>query len=247
MQIETKTSGVVHAHDNLLNHLDVAFPTLDSDCVIVVTSKIVALCEGAVEPISGSVSKEELVWRESEKYIPSTHSRYHLTLTLKFQTLAVNAGIDESNVKNQYVLLPKDPYESAKNIWEHLTKKFPSRKIGVIISDSKTVPLKWGTVGTSIGYCGFKPVVSKIGDPDIFGRPLQMTKVNVAEGLVAAAVVEMGEAAETTPFACITNAKQVEFVNHPPTKEEKEELLIDFEDDVYYPILSSAPWKKGQS
>lgn len=245
MKITTYSSGVVHAHDDLFSHLDAALPQLEENCVVAITSKVVALCEGAVVAKDAVESKEALVHSQAEYYIPAQHSQYDLTLTVKDHILAVNAGIDESNVDNAYVLLPQDPFHSACEIWKYLRKKHQVTNLGVLITDSKTIPLKWGTVGTALAHCGFDAVVSKIGEPDLFGRLLHMTKVNVAEGLAAASVVEMGEAAEATPFAVLEDIAQIRFASAAPTPAEIAELSIALPDDAYYPVLSSAPWKKN--
>ncbi len=168
-------------------------------------------------------------------------------LTVKHQVLAVNAGIDESNADEQYVLLPSDPYASAAEIWKWLRKEYKLKDVGVIISDSRTFPLKWGTIGTCLAHAGFSAINNMIGKPDLFGRPLHLTQVNVAEALAVAAVLEMGEAAEAQPVAVITDASMVVFQDHPPTQQEIKDMYIALEDDAYAPILIRADWKKGGS
>ena len=46
------------------------------------------------------------------------------------------------------------------------------KKVGVIITDSKTTPLRWGTSGVAISYSGFSPLKNYIGSPDIFGKEM---------------------------------------------------------------------------
>ena len=38
-------------------------------------------------------------------------------------------------------------------------------------------PLRWGIIEKCIAYCGFRGLNDKIGESDIFGRELRMTKV----------------------------------------------------------------------
>lgn len=220
---------------------------LAEQSIVVVTSKVVALCEGAVAPIKAGTREEKhaLVKQEAEAYLDASYSQYDLLIAIKHGQIAINAGIDQSNTGKYYAFLPKNPYQSAKAIWQFLKKEFKVKQVGVLITDSRTQPLKWGTVGTALAHCGFKALNNKIGHLDLFGRKLQMTQVNVAEGLAAAAVVEMGEADEAQPLAVITNASQVEFTPRPPTDQEIADLEIPIEDDVYGPMLMTAPWIKN--
>ena len=220
---------------------------LEEKSIVVVTSKVVALCEGSVVPIKTGTHAEKhaLAKKEAEAYIDESHSKYNLVIAIKHGAIAVDAGIDQSNTGNYYAFLPKDPYKSAKEIWYFLKKEFKVKQLGVLITDSRTMPLKWGTMGIALAHCGFKALRNKIGQPDLFGRKLRMTKVNVAAGLAAAAVVEMGEANEAQPLAVITEASQVRFQSKPLTKKQISSLKISIKDDVYGPMLSSAPWIKN--
>ena len=249
MQVRAIQTPIVKKGYDLLALLRDSLRNLEEKSVIAVTSKVVAICEGAIVPVKEGTYEEKhaLAKKEAEAYIDESYSKYNLLVAIKHQGIAVDAGIDRSNVGKYYALLPKDPYKSAKEIWQFLRKEFKVKEVGVLITDSKTQPLKWGTSGTALGHCGFKSLVNKIGTPDLYGRDLQMTQVNVAEGLAAAAVLEMGETDEAKPIAVITGASQVEFQQRPPTKKEIKELKIDIKDDVYGPMLSAAPWTKKKS
>jgi dihydrofolate synthase / folylpolyglutamate synthase len=239
---------VVKAGDELLSLLDNSIPSLAERSVVVITSKIVALCEGSVEPKQAGdrAEKHALVRREAEYFLEPSQSKYDLMLTVKHSILAVNAGIDESNADNQYVLLPSDPYGSAQEIWQYLCQRFKLKELGVLIVDSKTFPLKWGTMGTALAHCGFRALNNKIGEKDLFGHEMQMTQVNVAEGLAAAAVLEMGEVAECQPLCLISDVSMVAFQHRPPTLEEINQLKISLEDDAYQPILTRAEWSSNR-
>jgi len=52
---------------------------------------------------------------------------------------------------------------------------------------------------------GFDPLVSKIGERDLFGRELTMTVEAVADQLATAANMIMGNAAESRPATIIRN------------------------------------------
>jgi F420-0:gamma-glutamyl ligase len=66
-----------------------------------------------------------------------------------------------------------------------------------------------------------------------------MTKVDVADSLATAAVLEMGEGNEQKPLAVIEGAS-VEFTERVNRKE----LLIDIKDDLYRPLFARASKKK---
>lgn len=247
MKVTAYQTPLVHKNDDLLAILQKSLPaTLPENSVLAVTSKIVALCEGNALPVVTGTreEKQDIVRQEAEAYTDPSTSAYDVMLTVKDSILAVNAGLDMSNADNQYVLLPKDAYKSATYIWNFLKTTYNLKNVGVIITDSKTFPLKWGTIGTCLGHCGFMAVRDMIGKKDLFGYEMQMTKVNIAEALAVSAVLSMGEVAEQTPLSLLEAIPQIEFQAHEPTQEEIHSLQIALEDDVFAPILLKADWKK---
>lgn len=224
--------------------LDESIEALEPGSVVAITSKVVALCEGRVVSPE-EVDKTELIERESQRYLPRTSSRYHVSLTIKRNTLIPSSGIDESNADGNLVLWPSDPQAAADEAWHHLRVRFGTSMLGVIITDSTTAPLRMGVGGIAIAHSGFQAVNDFVGTDDLFGRPLAMTRSNVAAGLAAAAVTVMGEAAEQTPIAVIRDVPFVEFQHRVPTEEELAELVIHPEDDLYAPLLQGASWQDG--
>ena len=155
-------------------------------------------------------------------------------------------GIDESNGNGYYILWPKDPQKTANEARKYLARKFGLKKVGVIITDSKITPLRWGVTGSAIVHSGFAPLNNYIGDKDIFGRELKFTKTNIMDGLGAAAVMIIGEGNEQTPLAVIEDVPFVRFQQRNPTRKELAEVRITMmEDDLYRPILTSVKWRKG--
>lgn len=221
---------------------------LEEKSVVIITSKIVALCEGSVSLIkTGTIEeKHALVKKEADAYIDESFSKWNLILAIKHNAIAIDAGVDASNTGKYYAFLPKDPYKSASEIWQFLRKEFKVKQLGVIITDSRSVPLRWGRIGTNIGHCGFKALNDKVGVKDLFGRKLRSTQVGVAEGLAVAGVVEMGEANESRPIAIITQISDITFTLKPPTQKEIKHLQISIEDDVYGPMLAAVPWIKNK-
>lgn len=240
-----KTHKITVDDKDILKIIDQYLPTLEDKSIIAITSKIVALCEGRVVKVEDS-DKETLISQEAEYFLPRSSSKYGVSLTITGGQLVATAGIDESNANGYFVLWPKDAQKTANQIRKHLQEKYQLKNIGVIITDSKTTPLRWGVNGTAIAYSGFEPLNDLIGSKDLFGRELKMTKVNILDGLAASAVLVMGEGTEQTPLAIIEEAAFVKFLDADPSEEELNSLKISIEDDIYAPLLTKVDWQKGE-
>lgn len=239
-----RTHKITKGDRDLFVILDKYISELGESSVLAVTSKIVSICEGRVVR-TDETDKDELIKQEADLYLPKEESKYDLFLTIKNNLLAVSAGIDESNADGNYVLWPENPQNTANKVRAYLKNRFKLKKIGVIITDSKTTPLRWGVTGAVIAHSGFSAINDLIGTDDLFGRKLKMTKVGVLDGLSAAAVLEMGEGSEQTPLAVISDVPFVEFQDRNPTPDELNELKISIDDDVYAPLLKGVKWQNG--
>ena len=240
-----KTHKITPEKDqDLFAVLDKYITKLEESSVVAVTSKIVAICEGRFIGMR-KVDKRELIFEEADLVIPAEKNRYNVSLTIKNNLLIAGAGIDESNGNGFYILLPKNSQDSANKIREHLVKKFNLKNIGVIITDSRTTPLRWGVTGVALAHSGFKPLKDYAGNEDLFGRKFLFEKLNLADCLATTAVLVMGEGSEQTPLAIIEDVPFVEYQNRNPSKEELAQLKIDIKDDIYESLLINAPWEKG--
>lgn len=239
-----KTHKITKSDHDLFVILVKYLPKIEEGSIVAVTSKIVSICEGRIVPVEGT-DKDQLIKQEADLYLPREENRYNLFLTIRDNLLGISAGIDESNANGYYVLWPKDSQTTANKIREYLTFRFNLKNVGVIITDSKTTPLRWGVTGAALAHSGFSALNDMIGTPDIFGRVLKMTKVSVLDGLAASAVLAMGEGAEQTPISLISDVPFVQFQDRNPTEKELAELKIDIEDDVYAPLLKGVHWRKG--
>jgi F420-0:gamma-glutamyl ligase len=200
------------------------------NAIIAVTSKIVSLAENE-RVAKSSIKKADLVRQQSDIFLGAV--AYGCFLTIKHGLFIPSAGIDESNSEHdEYILYPRDPFASAVRLRKDLMAAFGAKNVGVLLTDSHTAPLRAGVTGVALGYAGFRGIHSMIGQKDLFGRTLQMTQVNVADAISAAAVVCMGEGAECTPMAFIKAG--VEFTDdlHP------EECQIEWEKDLYAPLYT---------
>lgn len=234
------TAGLLRLNDLL----DESINSLDEGSVVVITSKIVSLCENAVIPMS-EADREDLIVQEADLYLPKTLSRYGHHFSIKYNTLIASAGIDESNGNGQYILWPRDPWETADKVRKHFQERFNLVNIGVIISDSTCQPLRTGTIGISLAHSGFAALHSYIDKPDIFGRPFDVSRANIANGLASSAVVVMGEGAEQTPLAVLSDLPFVTFQDRKPTADEIAALNISIEEDLFAPFFEAVEWKKG--
>ena len=198
--------------------------------IVVVTSKIVALSEGRFCVVKNEKEKDEIIKSESEWGIKTKY----VYLTIEDGDVLANARVDESNANGKLILLPKDSFVAADKIRAYLIKKKKLKKLGVIISDSRLLPLRAGVVGVALGYAGFKGIKNYIGKPDLFGRPFEFSKTDVADSLATTAVLVMGEGKEKQPLAIISDAP-IEFIN----KINRNELKIDIKEDIYKPLFEN--------
>lgn len=226
----------------LFQILDKYLPKIKEKSIVAITSKIISICEGNIVATE-KIEKEKLIQKEADYYLKA-NNKYNINLTIKNQILIPSAGIDESNGNGYYVLWPKDPQKTANKIRNFIRKKFSLKKVGVIITDSKTTPLRIGTTGITIAYSGFLPLKNYIGKHDIFGKKLIVTKSNLLDGLAAASVLIMGEGNEQTPIAILEDVPFIRFQNRNPNKKELKELLININEDLYSEILNSVNWKR---
>jgi coenzyme F420-0:L-glutamate ligase len=145
----------------------------------------------------------ELILQESDRIIGGIQG---FVLALKNGFLSPNAGIDTSNApEGHVVLLPEDPDKSAREIRLKLEERY-NCNIAVIIGDSRTHPLRWGCTGIAIGCSGIEAIEDVRGKKDIYGKPLEVTKKAVADNIVSAAQILMGECDESVPAVIMRDA-----------------------------------------
>lgn len=237
MQIRAIRTEVFKEHEALIPFIIRAIPRLKENSILVVTSKIVALAEGRVREIEDEKTRERIIKSESQWAMRTKYA----WLTIRDNTVLASAGVDESNADGKIILLPEDSFRSATQIRKALRKEYKIKHLGVIVSDSRLLPLRAGVVGVALGYSGFKGVRDYRGKKDIFGRILKVSRTDAADSLATAAVFLMGEAAEQQPLAVITDAP-VEFREHI----NREELFVDPKEDMYQPLfekIKKIRWK----
>jgi F420-0:gamma-glutamyl ligase len=224
--------------------LDDSLSELKDGSVVAISSKIVSLCENRVVPMADT-DKESLITREAQFYLDPV-GKYPYRFTITDSTLISSAGIDSSNSDGYYVLWPSDSQKTANEVRHYLKKRFGLERVGVVITDSTSKPLRLGTTGVALAHSGFAALNNYVGSDDLFGRTFVVSRANVAEGLAATAVMVMGEGTEQTPLCVISDAGFVTFLDRDPTAEELSTLYFPLEDDVFAPLIATAPWKRGK-
>lgn len=238
-----KTDRITAGSITLTNLLDAVLNNFADGSILAITSKIVSLTENRVASLD--VDKDQLIKQESEYYLDPHYSNHGYHFSVVGGMLTSSAGIDKSNGDGNYVLWPSNAQQAANAVRSYLEKRFSIQRVGVIIVDSTSLPLRRGAVGTCIAHSGFKALNDYRGRPDLFGRLIKVEMANISEGLAAASVVAMGEGAESTPLAVLTNLSFVEFTDTDPTPEELAELQVSLHDDYFASFLKSAPWQRG--
>ncbi|MEM2921041.1 MAG: coenzyme F420-0:L-glutamate ligase [Candidatus Bathyarchaeia archaeon] len=173
----------------------------------------------------------ELVLREAEHVYGGVQ---RALLTLKHGVLVANAGIDHKNAPvNHACLWPENPHAAAKALKDSL-QRLTGKRLGVLLVDSHVTPLRMGTTGFALGLAGFEPVKDCRGALDLYGKPLLITRMNIADDLASAAHLVMGETDERVPVAILRGAP-VEVVDEGDPKS----LYIPVSEDLYMTVFRS--------
>ena len=232
MTIKAIKTHIFQEGDDLMAFITRYFKKLPERSVVVVTSKIVALAEKRTAVAGNAKTKEKLIRAESEFAIPTKY----VWLTVKDGMVMASAGIDESNANGKLILLPEDSFKTARFLRKKLRQKYGVKELGVLITDSRTIPLRAGVTGVALGYAGFRGIKDYRGTPDIFGRRFTFSRTDVADSIATAAVLLMGEGNEQQPLAIIEKAP-ITFCDTIHRKE----LYIDIQEDMYQPLFSKLP------
>lgn len=234
--IPIKTRIVHPPKDDIMDIID-SLDIEDGD-IIFITSKILGLHQGRTMKTS-EISKEDLIKKEADRYLAYENRTgdFHVNLTVTQNVLIPAAGIDESNADGYYVMWPKNPDKLCQDIRTHLIKKHNLKHLGVIATDSHTTPLRWGVTGITIGLAGVEPLRDIRGEPDLFGRKMHITKVDLIDPLTSMAVLLMGESDECTPIVILRGYKGIPFSNTASM----EDFKIDPDTDLYSPLLDVLP------
>jgi coenzyme F420-0:L-glutamate ligase/coenzyme F420-1:gamma-L-glutamate ligase len=174
--------------------------------IIVIAQKIVSRAEGNIvdlrlvtpSALAQEIAKQngkdprhvEAILKETARIIRMQGP--HLIVETRHGLVCANAGVDKSNVDDEesVIVLPGDPDQSARRIRERF-RDLSGIEVGVVISDTFGRPWRIGQVNVAIGVDGLTPIVDYRGSSDMFGRPLNVTQIALADELASAAELVM--------------------------------------------------------
>ena len=191
---------------------------IQSHDIVVYSAKVIGVSQGRLVDLSTIVPSEEgkalsrkykleppfaeLVLREADAVLGGVD---YAALTVKSGVLTANAGVDQSNAPLGHAALwPKDPQKSADDLRAGFRKA--GLDVGVLVVDSRTLPLRMGSTGVALGISGFSPVEDLRGRKDLFGRPMKIKRAALADDIASASNIVMGETSESVPIAVVRGA-----------------------------------------
>jgi coenzyme F420-0:L-glutamate ligase len=244
-----KIDNIIQPGDNLI---DIILEALDRHSIspvdgdiIAISAKIVSITEkyvlklNEIEPSNNAleIGKRysidprivELLLRENAKILGGKQG---VLATIHKGILIGNAGFDRKNIPKDYITKwPTDPDREAEKIMNELYKKLKV-KLGIIIVDSRVLPLRIGTVGFALGSAGVEVMRDYRGRKDLHGKKILYTVHNIVDELAAAAHLYMGEGDEKIPIV---------YIEKPPAMLVKNQytsiLRISIEDCLYMGTL----------
>lgn len=196
--------------------------------ILIVSSKYAAISEGRTVKLENVVptqrakslalsyglnrSLAQLVLEESDEVLGGVPG---FALSLTNGLLVPNAGIDFSNVPAGCVVLyPEDPPRTVNKLRRallttgaHIAVEKHVRRLGVILSDSRTTPTRLGTIGVAIAVAGIRSTIDMRGKKDLLHKELKVTIRALADQLASAAEVLMSEADESIPLVIVRGVK----------------------------------------
>lgn len=237
MNISALKTGLFALHGDVFDFFCEALQKqkkeLSENTIVVIASKIVALAQG--RKVQGSKKAiEKWVKKEAERYWKTEYPQIFLSLTNGI--LIANAGIDASNTEPETLILwPIEAQQFADEFRKQIQNRFSLQNIGVIVSDSRCTPLRAGVSGVALAWSGFEGVTDERGKQDLYGNPLQITKLATADNLSSAAELVMGNANESTPFVLCKDVL-VKF-----TAEQQSPCMAQFpiKDDIFAPLYQA--------
>ncbi len=193
-------------------------PLLEGD-ILVVAQKIVSKAKGLIMNLNDIMPSEaalkigaetgkdprfvEVILRASKQVLKV--SRPYIVAETPFGHICLNAGVDRSNVAGSpeiCSLLPSDPDAAARELRKQL-EQLTGHHLAVLLSDTYSRPHRYAQIDMAIGVSGIEPVKNYRGTVDSYGYQFKFKMQAVADELVAAAELVIGQANERIPVAII--------------------------------------------
>ncbi|MDE1769962.1 MAG: coenzyme F420-0:L-glutamate ligase [Thaumarchaeota archaeon] len=228
--------------ESIVLDLENAQITPQNGDVLVISSKYVANSQGRVleyDKIVPSFDAEkignrfhikpkmaEIILRESDKIFGGIPG---FVITSSDNIIAPNAGIDKSNTHSGTVVLyPNESYLVAEHLRRKVLLKY-NIHVGIIITDSRLMPGRVGTVGIAIACSGIEPTSDLRGEKDLYGNVLKVTFQAIADDLASIANLKMGEGSDAIPCVLIRDSE----ARLSDRKMRENDMAISYEECVY--------------
>ncbi len=238
-------SILIPPQDDLLSKIKSSALTLEEGDVVAIASKVISIWQGRCV-LKSENNKDELTHQEAEMYLERDHTPGGAVIhTITNGVLIPSAGIDPFG--DYYVLWPKNPQETAQKLLDWFKETYNIKNLYLVITDSRSHPLRQGVTGFAIAWAGFEPLHDGRNRKDLLGSESGGSQVNLPDSIASAAVLAMGEANEQTPIARLRAVPYLEGLSvKSPGSGQKEDFEIDMEKDIFAPFLKSVEWKKGE-
>ncbi len=223
--------------DDLLSKIKSSSLFLQEHDVVAISSKVVSIWQGRCI-LKTEKSKDELTQQEAERYLERSETPGGAVMhTITNGVLIPSAGIDPFG--DYYILWPEKPKETAEKLLEWFKETYRVKNLYLVITDSRSHPLRQGVVGFALSWAGFEPLFDNRNRKDLLGNESGGSQVNLPDSLAAAAVLAMGEANEQTPLVRMRDVPYIKDAH----KKNSEPFEISPEQDIFAPFLKNVPWK----
>ena len=206
---------IIKEGDDVASLIQSLFEFQDAD-VLCIASTIVAKSEGRIRDLESYIpglraaeiakvigKDPRFVQAVLDESVEVLLDRPFLLVVTRFGHIGVNAGIDQSNVGDERILLlPENPSMSAELIRTSLGKD-----CAVIITDTCGRPFRTGVAGVAVGWAGIAALRDWRGERDMHGKVLEITLEAIVDEIAAAANLLMGEAGDGTPAVIFRGLK----------------------------------------
>lgn len=246
-----KVRPLLPPQDDLLAVIDSCDLRLTEESVVAVTAKVVAIHQGRCELVPKDedevkLVKEKLAKEDAELYLERDDTvPFPRVFTIYEGTFCSASGIDVSNGNGYFTHLPQKSSEFAEVLRQHLQTRYGVKELGVVVVDSRSYPMRNGTIGMSLGYAGFRAMYDYRGADDIFGKPFHAERINVADCLASTAVIAMGEGSESTPLVVMRDIPHIHFGEEDTHDDLYLSLKVPMDQDVFAQFYKDKDWKKG--
>jgi coenzyme F420-0:L-glutamate ligase/coenzyme F420-1:gamma-L-glutamate ligase len=173
--------------------------------VLVVSSKVISKAAGLARAAG---SRTEAVEQETVREVARRRSALADTVVVHSRSgpVMAAAGVDASNAPDgRLLLLPEDPDASARELRAQVTGQAHGVVFGLVVADTAGRPWRDGVTDFALGAAGVRPLEDLRGQPDSFGRVLEVTVRAVADELAAAADLVKGKL-DGVPAALVSGA-----------------------------------------